>query len=117
MGYTTQFAGAFTISPPLPEALVKKINEFCRKAHNDTQISVWCDWQIHHDGTSMSWNGAEKSYGMDEWAQFIIDNFIPDGHNLGGVVRARGEDFADFWHMTIKNGRDVVRKSGWPNEG
>lgn len=110
MGYTTEFRGKFTIDPPLTNDEAEELNGFCSIRHegaSDVGITIWCDWQF--TTTTMSWNGTEKSYAMDEWAKWLLQNKL-QGHNLTGVVEAQGEEFGDRWEMEAQGRTILVRR-------
>lgn len=123
MGYTTEFYGAFAIDPPLPPELVSRLEEYCCSRHGEVWAdigcpSIWCDWQFSKDGTSMSWNGSEKSYDMLEWAQKLVKELIPAVHQLSGYIVAQGEYHKDRWRM-VAEGRSIKRQAAvdsWEEE-
>ena len=98
MGYTTEFSGKLSIKPPLPDDVIDVINEFCQERHEDRSYpSIWCDWEVSDDGSSIAWNGSEKSYSMTEWLRYIIARFIPSGTTVSGRLLAQGESRDDTW--------------------
>lgn len=119
MGYTTEFAGAFTITPPIE--YVDEIN--ARLAQDwgvpavkallpDAIHTRWCDWEVSPDGTKLRWNGSEKSYCMEVWLALLIrDVFDPAGVVLTGVVRAQGEQRGDSWEMRIEHNQLEYKKA------
>lgn len=114
MGYTTEFTGKITITPPLPPKLVTQINSFCEERHEDgysssDSPSIWCDWAVDEDGSYISWNGNEKSYEMSKWLPVLIRKFMT-GHCLNGRLLAQGEDGGDTWVLECKD--NVVSKQG-----
>lgn len=119
MGYTTEFKGSLEFDPPLPDDDRDLINAWCETRHDDTECpSTWCDWWMSACGARMEWSGSEKSYAMVEWANFLVERFVPAGTKVGGIVLARGEDFDDLWHMAVADdGRTVERHPVWPIVG
>ncbi len=103
MGYTTDFSGSVTVTPPLNEAEVAYLNKFAatrrmrrkqgpycvedeRKAdivdYNtppEGQPGLWCQWVSTEDGTEITWDGGEKFYNAPEWMEYIIDHFLAPG--------------------------------------
>lgn len=106
MGYTTDFEGRLEIDPPLNEKEVeylKKFNETRRMDREkgpyfvggsgfagqgrdadirdfncppDGQPGLWCNLTPTDDGTALVWDGGEKAYSMELWAQYLIDHFL-----------------------------------------
>lgn len=110
MGYSTEFSGKLTISPPLSSEQVEEINEFCAQRHGGPtehdfgMPGFWCDWEVDETGTKLYWNGAEKSYHMDKWLEVLIKKFIvPAGSAVNGRLFAQGEDRADVWLLIAEN--------------
>ncbi|KAG0616742.1 hypothetical protein M758_5G139000 [Ceratodon purpureus] len=142
MGYTTDFEGFFTITPPLqgaPKALLEGIcstrrmaretdpiygveGEFCvneaqtRILDNNrpprTQPSLNCDWELSEDGAKLEWSGMEKFYGYTEWLRYIITRVIPEGTLLNGEVKFAGERADDKGVIQIVDNRICVIPHG-----
>lgn len=109
MGYTTEFDGSVSITPPLNQEEIDflvKFNGTRRMArkngpyfvdgtgfmgqgndedvinHNsppDGQPSLWCNWVPTDDGTALEWDGGEKFYNSSDWMTYIIDHFLKPG--------------------------------------
>lgn len=112
MGYTTDFEGIITITPPASQELVKKVNEFCEERHGgNTEVfkgfpGFWCDYVVSDDGTEITWNGSEKSYYMEKWLPLLIEKFFaPAGHTLNGNMKAQGEDASDMWLLLCEDNK------------
>ena len=108
MGYTTEFSGKLTITPPLSEELTEAINQFGEERHGGSLDphpgcpGFWCDWKT--DGEKLFWNGAEKSYHMDKWLEWLIRIFlVPAGHTVNGRLLAQGEEVGDVWILQAKD--------------
>jgi len=98
MGYTTEFSGKLSIKPPLTDDVIDAINKFCRERHEDRSYpSIHCDWEVSEDGSSIAWNGRQKSYSMTEWLRYIIARFVPSGTMVIGRMLAQGESRDDTW--------------------
>lgn len=113
MGYSTEFEGHIVISPPASPELVKKINEFCDERHgtNVTPYAgmpgFWCDLFVSENGSTLTWNGAEKTYELDKWIKLLISRFFePNGHKLSGFLEAQGESYDDSYEIEV-NDNDV----------
>lgn len=110
MGYSTNFKGQIKIDPPASAELIRDVNAFCEKRHGDS-INVYkdhpgfyCNWKVSEDGTSILWNGSEKSYDMDTWLPILIEKFfVQNNHILNGTVIAQGEDVGDTWTILVKD--------------
>lgn len=106
MGYTTDFEGSVTVSPPLSPEEVEFFNKFNNTRRMDRksgpycvdgtgafgqdpdedvlryneppagQPGLWCQWQASEDGTEISWDGGEKFYNAFEWMIYVIEHFI-----------------------------------------
>jgi len=108
MGYTTEFDGQVSISPPLNAEeieFLRKFNQSRRMActqgpyyvdrggfagqedgpdvidYNQPpkgQPSLWCQWMPSEDGTAIVWDGGEKFYYAPEWMKYLIEHFVGD---------------------------------------
>ena len=105
MGYSTDYDGAITITPPLSAAEVAYLTAFSECRHMDRdqgpyyvdggqygdaghdgvragstppagQPSLWCDFAPTPDGTALIWNGSEKTYEGAAWVEYLIKHFI-----------------------------------------
>lgn len=106
MGYTTDFSGQVTVSPPLNEDEIAYLNKFAEtrrmlrkngpyyvqgtgswgqghdpdvedyNSPDPSQPGLWCKWVPTEDGTGIIWNEAEKFYDSVEWMQYLIDHFL-----------------------------------------
>lgn len=111
MGYTTDFTGHVTVTPPLNAAEASFLFAFADSRRmrrpegpystkdygygdlpgNDTntppegQPSLWCNWGPTLDGAGIGWNGAEKFYNADAWMQYLIDHFLGAGAAAQGL--------------------------------
>ena len=105
MGYCTHFDGKIDIVPALSEADVTKLNDFMSKDHRQVDggfPGIWCDWEVAEDGSEMGWNGSEKSYEMETWMVYLIQNFL-QGHVLNGTLSAQGEEPDDMWLLHVED--------------
>ena len=103
MGYTTDFEGKIDIVPALSEADVSKLNAFASERHDGPEFpGIWCDWEVAEDGGEMGWNGNEKSYEMETWMVYLIQNFL-QGHVLNGTLSAQGEEPDDMWLLHVED--------------
>ena len=109
MGYTTDFEGSVSVTPPLnlyEVTYLCKFNETRRmqrdrgpyfvdgsgdfgqgqdediRNYNQAppdQPGLWCKWMPAADGTAIEWDGAEKFYDSAEWMAYLIDTFLKAG--------------------------------------
>lgn len=110
MGYSTDFEGSIEIDPPLNDEQISEINKFFGERHEGFGSSfpaIWCDFEVSEDGTNIFWNESEKSYNMDEWMVYLINNFF-SGHILNGKMEALGEDPNDRWLLHVRDNRVYV---------
>jgi hypothetical protein len=120
MGYTTEFDGEVTVTPPLPRATVLEVNAFAEKRHGGDTYGTedpgmpgfWCNWVASEDGTSIYWNGAEKFYSAAEWMQIVVDRFVkPAGCVAEGTIFAQGEESGDRWALVVQGNRVETRRA------
>jgi hypothetical protein len=129
MGYTTDFTGAISISPPLSVREHKFLTKFASTRRmnrrngpyfvngsgsmgqgQDSDIidynepskgqpSLWCQWVPDEDGENIVWDGNEKFYESDKWMKYLIEHFI------GSTPRAADvDDEYSFFKGHICNG-------------
>src|SRR5690242_19132511 len=109
MGYTTDFSGYVTVTPPLNAAEIGYLNRFNRSRRMDRkrgpyyaqpgdnfgqdntsdvrnynsppsgQPGLWCQWVPNEEGDAIAWDGGEKFYDSPEWMQYLIDHFLKPG--------------------------------------
>lgn len=105
MGYTTDFVGAFDITPPLTPEQVQELKTFSSTRHEDPNYpGIWCDWEPNDLGTELQWNESEKFYDYIEWLEFLIqDYFEPWDRQLNGTVTWQGEEPDDRGRIIIEN--------------
>lgn len=106
MGYTTEFDGYVSVSPPLNPAEVSFLTDLAntRRMHRtegplfvtatgfagqdrtDTildynspdpdQPGLWCQWEPSDSGTTIQWDGGEKFYAAAEWMKYLVTNLF-----------------------------------------
>lgn len=128
MGYTTEFYGEVTVTPPLNEAertYLRRFSEtrrmfrangpyylgtgqFGQDEEPDVwdynrppagQPGLWCQWVPTADGTGIEWDGGEKFYDAPEWMAYIIDHFLR-GHAVAST-RTADHDHRQFAEFTF----------------
>lgn len=110
MGYSTDFDGSVTISPPLTEEQANQIQNFSQQRQGGAMNpypgmpGIWCDWTVNDEGSSLFWNGSEKFYNYIEWLNYLIDNFFrPWGCSLNGNIYWQGEEVGDVGKIKVIN--------------
>jgi hypothetical protein len=116
MGYTTEFDGSVSISPPLNAHEIAYLRKFAAsrrmdrargpyfvdgsgpfgQGHDDDirdfnkppggQPGLWCRWEPTKDGTAITWSGVEKFYNSEEWMTYLIDLFLKPGAVLASEL-------------------------------
>jgi hypothetical protein len=157
MGYSTEFEGEIRITPPLNATEVAYINALGNTRRmsrekgqyfvggsgslgqgtdpdiidynrpDNMQPSLWCNWKASEDGTTLQWNGSEKSYEMEKWLDYLLHHIIKPnalaknseydfsfltGHELNGIIDAKGEDSGDEWKIMAANGKIYTSRHG-----
>jgi hypothetical protein len=109
MGYTTDFDGSVSVTPPLNPYEINYLRKFAetRRMVRDNgpyfvdgsgffgqghdpdirdyntappeQPELWCKWHPTEDGTVIEWDGGEKFYNAEEWLAYLIDTFLKPG--------------------------------------
>lgn len=112
MGYTTDFTGQVTVTPPLNPHEIAYLTKFgttrrMRRGNgpyfvdgtgyagqgHDADIEdynqqpadqpgLWCGWAPTEHGDGIEWNGVEKFYRSTEWMTYLIDTFLKPGATL-----------------------------------
>lgn len=141
MGYTTDFEGSVTVEPPLNPHEVAYLRKFARtrrmsrrngpyyvegsgyfgQGHDqdvidynrpdESQPSLWCDWEPNDEGTEIRWNGTEKFYESTRWMLYLVGHFLMPGavvHDLMAIAmdqpvaeQALLVGAAEFEHFTF----------------
>jgi hypothetical protein len=69
------------------------------------QPSLWCQWTVSDDGTTLMWDEGEKFYNYVEWLDYLLHHFfIPWDRHLDGEIRWEGGDSDD---------RGTIYAKGW----
>lgn len=109
MGFSTDFTGAVSVTPPLNAVEIEYLRLFAATRHDDSKPpeddyyvdgmsnigkriagpgwplnTYWCCWIATPDGSGIQCDGSDKFYDPDYWMQWIIDNFLrPDAYAKG----------------------------------
>jgi hypothetical protein len=126
MGYTTDFDGEFTITPPLAsehraylEAFDDNGSEVVDRRDRDPSVPhSECHWKpLDPDGTALGWDGVEKFTEYRGWLAYLIEHLLePWGYRLDGTVTWQGEDDDDRGLITVEGNRVTVvgKRTPWP---
>lgn len=119
MGYSTDFEGVVTITPPLNNTERAYLTRFAGTRRMDRtkgpyyvdgdgpdirnpdrpalgQPGLWCHWIPTEDGSGLRWDRLENFHHPEEWLQYLIDHFLRPGA-VAARLRADGlEGFEKF---------------------
>lgn len=108
MGYSTNFTGElkFTADATAPQlaALKAMMGEDCRD-HPEWKAPglYYVDLELTDDFTGIKWNGAEKTYGLEDIVNLVLRVMREKWPAFGlvGALCAQGEDVEDRWALTM----------------
>ena len=108
MGYSTQFTGElkFVNEPTAKQlaALNAMFGEDCREHPEwDTAGLYYIDLELTPDFSGVRWNGAEKTYDLDELVNVVtlqMRKTWPE-FSFTGSLLAQGEETSDRWRLII----------------
>jgi hypothetical protein len=108
MGYSTSFKGElrFTSEPTAKQlaALSAMFGEDCRDHPEwDAKGLYYVDLELNDDFTGIRWNGAEKTYGLEQIVNVVIRQMRKQWPDFGltGSLLAQGESLEDRWALHI----------------
>lgn len=122
MGYTTNFAGVlkFWPEPPAPSVLaeiramagedLRDHPEWARVLGIEHSRWYHFDLVVAPDGSGLEWNGAEKTYGLEDQVLLLLRLF--PWLKLRGALQAQGEEVGDVWVLRCEPGKDPERVAG-----
>ena len=99
MGYNTEFMGNLYLPPGISPEHRRLITDYLK---GNFEI----DLEMSADNLSLVWNGAEKTYDMDQQVNDLIAHFIPliPNFTLTGSMLAQGENADDRWVLYMDTG-------------
>lgn len=104
MGYTTNFKGAFKLTPALTLEQKNEIEKLYDSYESDHPNS-YCQWEVSEDGTELEWDGGEKFYKYIEWLNYINEEKLKKWNViLEGKVKWQGEEIGDVGIILAING-------------
>ena len=110
MGYTTEFMGTLHFVTPLTfdeESYLCSLFGEDRRDHPEWHAPhdfTYIDLELSPDGNGITWDGSEKTYGMVEMINWLIQHMrdvIMPQFGLRGELLAQGEDMTDRWVLVI----------------
>lgn len=108
MGYNTRFDGELRfVTEPTATQLAKlksMFGEDCRDHPEwETDGLYYIDLELTDDFCGLRWNGAEKTYDLDQLVNVVIAQMRMKWPDFGliGSLTAQGEDVQDRWMLTI----------------
>lgn len=108
MGYTTEFDGAFTITPTLSVEHYAELRDLAEQGRTEMPTGApdaYLQWEPSRDGSCLRWDGGEKFYCYDEWLRWLIAEwFAPRGYILSGEVKYQGEHIGDCGVLRVHEG-------------
>lgn len=119
MGYSTEFKGELMFKNELSASELSEVKKFLGEDCRDhpewgNKKSSYVDLEFLDDFSGLKWNGAEKTYGMVEVVNMIInimrDRFKRQGFGFVGTLQAQGEDMDDRWALVINSDGTAERK-------
>lgn len=108
MGYSTQFTGRLNLvhpaTPEQREALREMFGEDCRD-HPEWEAPglYYIDLQLTADGQGIQWDGAEKTYDLDQLVNVVLREMRKrwPAFGLEGSMTAQGDEVSDRWSLAI----------------
>jgi len=125
MGYSTSFTGELKFTKELNASTLAHLKKFLGEDARDNEDwlrpkdsgASYIDLELTDDFSGLKWNGAEKTYGLEDSVTIIIMNMrliYPD-FGLTGELLAQGEDFEDKWVLKVIDGvgiREEIKLAG-----
>ncbi len=108
MGYSTQFKGQLTFTQPLSAQQALELSKFfgedCRD-HSEWNAPglYYVDLKLTPDASGIQWDGAEKTYHLDQIVNVVLREMrktFPD-FGLVGTMVAQGDEIDDRWALAI----------------
>lgn len=108
MGYSTNFTGELKFTTELTARALARLKnmlgEDCRD-HKDWNAPglYHIDLEFLDDFSGLKWNGAEKTYALDQLVNVVIREMrkaFPE-FGLSGQLAAQGEEVEDRWALVI----------------
>ena len=109
MGYSTDFVGSFSITPPLNEKDKKDLEKLHYSIGGEGgKPPSYCQWRAV-SADSLEWDKNEKFYHYVEWLEYLIDSFFyPRWYRISGKVSWQGESARDSGMIWVRGNRVSV---------
>lgn len=117
MGYSTDYTGVLLfnqiITGPMLARLGKILGEDMREHPEVKVVGDFChlDLEVVCDYSGLKWNGAEKSYAMDDQIKTVINHMqeeYPD-FMVYGTLACQGEEASDRYDLSVEGG-EITRQ-------
>ena len=109
MGYNTDFAGHFDVTPRLSEEHIGFLREFAEDCRSEGP-GGYCQWVPSKDGSRIEWDGNEKFYNYVEWMRHLLSAYlVPWGHTVNGMVEWIGDERGDMGLIEVRDNKMTVR--------
>lgn len=102
MGYSVYLSGSYEITPPLPKAIVDKINAL-DNSYGDDGIEYsgipdgYNPWEIDDDGQLAAKDDMDGAGSYWEgWLHFIVRTFLLPNYTVNGDVEWNGDEHFDM---------------------
>jgi len=114
MGYSTTFKGGIKPNRELKAseiAYIQELFKFNPRGGDYSKSSpfefYYIDLEFNDNFTSFGWNGSEKSYGMRQQVQYVIDETIKKFPDIifNGEFTAQGEEYDDKWKLIVEDNK------------
>lgn len=125
MGYSTSYDGILKFNSELTTKELGFLSQFLDEDLRDhssdwakypgfkeaKEAGYYINLEIAKDFSGLQWNGAEKTSGMIEVVNFIINAMktIKPDFTLVGKFMCQGEDHNDIWILHVDNNGIAVR--------
>lgn len=122
IGYTTDFDGEFSVTPPLAaehRAHLEAFDGADIAALRDPNLPhSECHWKpLDPVGIAFGWDGCERFTEYRAWLVYLIEHFLsPWGYRLDGAVTWQGEDEDDRGVIVVEANQASVLgfRRPWP---
>ncbi len=110
MGYRTEFKGQLKFTTEMTTKQLAQLNRYLSHDNTTDDYSsyfghpIGCiDLELTEDFSGIQWDGAEKTYYMEEMIQFLIMkmDYYCKGFGLSGEFECQGEEVDDRYLLKI----------------
>ncbi|MEV6343957.1 hypothetical protein [Actinoplanes sp. NPDC051851] len=122
MGYTTDFTGQVTISPPLNGYEIEYLHRYANIRHVERARGpytldagmddvtdpheppagvpgLYVSWESDVAGAAIGWNGMEKFYDAEAWFEYLVVTFLQPGARVAAELAAPvpGREYPEYF--------------------